>query len=205
VTFRRVRTEAWPTRAETERGTFDGAPTESAGKAGGVADMVDVGCELRRCSGGKGDAIIATRSFGVGDTVLGGVILRRVSQNHSHATQVGMAEWVELAGLAPKVNHSCDPNCGVRLNASGAPDLVARRPIRAGEEVTFDYAMRNHTIDHFPIRCRCGARICRGRITGWKDLPADRKAAYLGLVAPYLVEIEATALIGSGSSAQRGG
>jgi hypothetical protein len=48
----------------------------------------------------------------VGDTVLVGVILRRITQNHSHATQVGVAEWVELAGLAPMVNHSCDPNCG---------------------------------------------------------------------------------------------
>ena len=173
-------------------------------EAGRWACMVDLGCELRRCSGGKGDAVIAAHSFVVGDTVMVGVILRRVTQNHSHATQVGVAEWVELAGLAPKVNHSCDPNCGVRLNASGAPDLVARRPIRAGEEVTFDYAMRNHTINHFPIRCRCGARICRRLITGWKDLPGDRKVAYLGLVAPYLIEIEATALVGLGRSVHRG-
>jgi hypothetical protein len=62
--------------------------------------------------------------------------------------------------------------------------------------------MRNHTIDHFPIRCRCGARICRHRITGPNDLPGDRKLAYLGLVAPYFIEIDSMAQIGPGRRAQ---
>ena len=30
----------------------------------------------------------------------------------------------------------------------------------------------------------------RSRITGWKDLPAERKADYRGFVAPYLTEID---------------
>jgi len=38
--------------------------------------------------------------------------------------------------------------------------------------------------------CLCGADTCRGAVTGWKDLPAERKAAYEGLVAPYLLEID---------------
>jgi hypothetical protein len=36
----------------------------------------------------------------------------------------------------------------------------------------------------------CGAAACRGTITGWKDLPPDRKAAYQGLIAPYLLDLE---------------
>jgi hypothetical protein len=44
--------------------------------------------------------------------------------------------------------------------------------------------MRNFTIDHFPAVCLCGAARCRG--TGWKDLPAARKADYGELVAPYV-------------------
>ena len=74
----------------------------------------------------------------------------------------------------------------MRLNAGQAFDFVARRPIGAGQEVTFDYAMRNLTIDHFPAACLCGAARCRGSVTGWKDLPAARKADYGELVAPYL-------------------
>ena len=82
------------------------------------------------------------------------------------------------------VNHSCDPNCGVRLNEGQAFDFVARRPIDAGQELTFDYAMRNFTIDHFPAVCLCGAARCRGSVTGWKDLPAARKADYGELSPP---------------------
>ena len=42
----------------------------------------------------------------------------------------------------------------------------------------------------FPGGCLCGSDTCRGSITGWKDLSDERKAAYRGLVAPYLVEID---------------
>ncbi|MDQ4097375.1 MAG: SET domain-containing protein-lysine N-methyltransferase [Actinomycetota bacterium] len=134
--------------------------------------------------------MFATRAFRAGETVIVGKIERWVQENHSHATQVGPSDYVLLAGLAPKVNHSCDPNCGVRVNTSGAPDLIARRSIRPGDEITFDYAMRNYSIEHFPRRCRCGSRICRGSVLGWKDLPDERKQAYDGLVAQYLLEID---------------
>ncbi|HWO83050.1 MAG TPA: SET domain-containing protein-lysine N-methyltransferase, partial [Solirubrobacterales bacterium] len=69
-------------------------------------------------------------------------------------------------------------------------DFIARAPISAGEEITFDYAMRNYSIEHFPGGCLCGAGNCRGSVTGWKDLPAERKADYEGSVAPYLLEID---------------
>jgi hypothetical protein len=62
---------------------------------------------------------------------------------------------------------------------------VAREPIVAGEEITFDYAMRNYSVEHFPGGCLCGSDTCRGSITGWRDLSDERKAAYRGLVAPY--------------------
>ncbi len=93
-------------------------------------------------------------------------------------------------GLVTKVNHSCDPNCGIRLNFSGAHNFVAREPIVAGQEITFDYAMRNYTVEHFPAHCQCGSRHCRDHITGWKDLPGQRKADYRGFVAPYLPDID---------------
>jgi hypothetical protein len=150
----------------------------------------DIGYQLRATPEGKGEGVFATRHFQVGETVMVGVIERRVTENHSHATQISRSEYVELAGLAPKVNHSCSPNCGVRLNGSGAYDLVARKAIAPGEEITFDYAMRNYSIEYFPRRCLCGARNCRGSVTGWKDLPDERKRAYQGLVAPYLLEMD---------------
>ncbi|GAA2256155.1 hypothetical protein GCM10010232_52080 [Streptomyces amakusaensis] len=145
------------------------------------------GAELRE-SAGKGAGVFAVRSFRTGETVLTGVVEAELGRNDSHASQVGWDRFVRHGGLVPKVNHSCDPVCGIGLNPAGAHDLVARRPIRSGQEITFDYAMRNFSIEHFPAHCRCGTVLCRGRITGWKDLPADRRAAYRGSVAPYLLD-----------------
>jgi len=133
---------------------------------------------------------MATRPFAVGETVMVGFLVGGLTGNDSHATQVGPGRWALHGGLGPKVNHSCDPNCGVRLNDGQAFDFVARHPIGAGQELTFDYAMRNFTIDHFPAVCLCGAARCRGSVTGWKDLPAARKAEYGELVAPYLRTID---------------
>lgn len=50
--------------------------------------------------------------------------------------------------------------------------------------------MRNYTVEHFPAHCQCGSRHCRDHITGWKDLPGQRKADYCGFVAPYLPDID---------------
>jgi hypothetical protein len=144
------------------------------------------GVELRRSPDGTGDGVLATRPFAAGETVMVGFLVGPLTGNDSHATQVGPDRWARHGGLGPIVNHSCDPNCGVRLNDGEAFDFVARRQIHAAQELTFDYAMRNFTIDHFPAACLCGAVGCRGSVTGWKDLPAARKADYGELVAPYL-------------------
>ncbi|MGH2900629.1 MAG: SET domain-containing protein-lysine N-methyltransferase [Solirubrobacteraceae bacterium] len=153
--------------------------------------MHDEGCELRTAVDDRNDGVFATREFAAGDTVLAGVPGRPAPANHSHANQVSLTEWVFEDGLGPKVNHSCEPTCGVRENpAVGGFDFVALTPIGAGEEITFDYAMRNHVIEHFPTVCRCGMPRCRGAVTGWRDLPAERKHAYGALVAPYLREAD---------------
>ncbi len=145
---------------------------------------------LRCTADGKGDGVLTTRSFAAGETVMVGFLVGALKENDSHATQVGPGRWARHGGLGPKVNHSCDPNCGVRLNDEQAFDVVARQQIDAGQEVTFDYAMRNFSIDHFPPVCLCGAPRCRGSVTGWKDLTAAQKAGYGDFVAPYLLTMD---------------
>ncbi len=148
------------------------------------------GFELRE-SPAKGEGIFATKPFKVGDIVMVGIIKGVLSGNHAHASQISENEYVLHAGLISKVNHSCDPNCGIRVNETGAHDFIAIKGISVNEEITFDYAMRNYTIDHFPQRCMCGSKRCRGRISGWKDLPDEKKKEYEGFVAPYLLELDA--------------
>jgi hypothetical protein len=148
------------------------------------------GVTLRCTADGKGDGVLTTRSFAAGETVMVGFLVGALKENDSHATQVGPGRWARHGGLSPKVNHSCDPNCGVRLNDEHGFDVVARQQIDAGQEVTFDYATRNFTIDHFPAVCLCGAPRCRGSVTGWKDLTTAQKAGYGDLVAPYLLTMD---------------
>lgn len=152
--------------------------------------MDPVGYELCTPEGGKGGGVRATRRFQVGETVMIGELEGEVERNDSHATQISRTKWARHRGLGPIVNHSCDPNCGVEVNETGACDFVARVSISAGEEITFDYAMRNYSVEYFPNGCLCGASNCRGAVTGWKDLSEERKADYEGSVAPYLLEID---------------
>ncbi len=148
-----------------------------------------IGYELQTSARGTGQGVFATRSFDAGEVVMVGRIKLHVAENHKHASQVGIDRFVIHAGLVPMVNHSCDPNCGIRLNDVAAHDYVARRAIAAGEEITFDYAMRNYRIEHFPDRCRCGCARCRGKITGWADLPYDLRDEYKDQCALYLLEL----------------
>ena len=138
----------------------------------------------------RGEGVFATRAFRPGETVLVGVIETLLHENHSHASQIGDKQFALHAGLTSKFNHSCHPNCGIRINSSGAHDFVAMRDIAAGDEATFDYAMRNFTVEHFPSICMCGAKDCRGTISGWCGLSAATKAKYSGFVAPYLLEMD---------------
>ncbi len=148
------------------------------------------GFELRGTSG-KGEGIFATKAFKAGDTVMIGKIEKVLDKNDSHASQVDENKFVRHAGLISKVNHSCNPNCGIKVNQTGAHDFVAMRDINVDEEISFDYAMRNYSIDHFLMSCECGSENCRSKITGYKDLPEQRKKDYAGFIAPYLLDLDA--------------
>ena len=77
-------------------------------------------------------------------------------------------------------NHSCDPNIGVQ----GQIVFVALRRIAAGEELTHDWATTDD--DDYVLQCRCGAKVCRGTITGrdWQNQDLQRK--YRGKFSWYL-------------------
>jgi len=57
------------------------------------------------------------------------------------------------------INHCCDPNAWVE-----GLDLIARKPIKSGEEITMDYATM-YTQAGPSFKCNCGSSLCRG---GWK-------------------------------------
>ena len=58
-------------------------------------------------------------------------------------------------------NHCCDPNCEAEI-AEGRIWIIARRDIKAGEEITFNYGYDLESYREYP--CQCGAPSCVGYI-----------------------------------------
>lgn len=85
-------------------------------------------------------------------------------------------------------NHSCEPNCGLRVYPSGF-DMIALREIAAGEELTYDYSTHLENPEETMV-CRCGTGSCRGIVRSFSQLPAAVREKYLdlGIVAEFIVE-----------------
>ena len=77
-------------------------------------------------------------------------------------------------------NHSCEANLGIR----GEITLVAMRDIRAGEELTHDWATTDD--NDYSVECKCGAPNCRKTVTGkdWQRPELQRR--YEGYFSAYL-------------------
>ncbi len=86
-----------------------------------------------------------------------------------------------VEGPADWVNHSCEPNSGMR----GQITLVAMRDIIAGEEICFDYAMTDAS-DYDEFECGCGGKSCRGRVSGTDWMLPELMRRYEGFFSPYV-------------------
>src|SRR4051812_12788994 len=53
----------------------------------------------------------------------------------NHAIQFGKTDWRDSKGIARLINHSCEPNCGIKEYFK----VVAMRDIEPGEHLTWDY------------------------------------------------------------------
>lgn len=95
---------------------------------------------------------------------------------------LGATDKSEEDGIKLFVNHSCEPNCGLR----GEITFVAMKDIDEGEELTFDYAMVDNEDNEF--ECNCGAKNCRHKITGYDWRIPELQRKYAGYFARYLLD-----------------
>jgi len=77
-------------------------------------------------------------------------------------------------------NHSCDAIIGMR----GEITFVAMCDIRAGEELTHDWATTDD--DDYSVECRCGSSNCRKILTGKDGQRPDLQKRYAGYFSAYL-------------------
>ena len=90
--------------------------------------------------------------------------------------------WSENPDDWRPLNHACDPNTWLE-----GLDLVARRDILSGEELTVDYATFCGP-SMAPFECRCGSHQCRKVIRGTDHCLDEIRERYTGHVSDFVRE-----------------
>lgn len=132
-----------------------------------------------------GLGVFTPRGFGRGERVfvLRGKVRRIDSRDTTDASEnpnwfgIGKDVWIDPDAPFMFLNHSCEPNLGVR----GERDFVALRDIAPGEELTVDYSI-TEVDEHWNMTCQCGARTCRRTIGSIHTLPYEVFLRYLPYV-----------------------
>jgi hypothetical protein len=103
----------------------------------------------------------------------------------SHPLQIGPTEYIDIAAPCVFINHSCEPNAGIRDTC----DVYALREIRQDEEIQFDYST-TMSENSWTMQCLCGTPSCRGIIGDFHDLSENLQHRYLSMkiVQPFIVE-----------------
>ena len=122
-----------------------------------------------------GYGVMATQDFATDDVIaeVEGVAWRDgdgIDDKYSLWIADGM--YFDMMDQTRWINHSCDPNAGLETgideNGEVFAKVVAMRDIKAGEELSYDYAFPAHLAEP----CRCGSPKCRGMIIDEDELPA---------------------------------
>ncbi|MFI5230318.1 MAG: SET domain-containing protein-lysine N-methyltransferase [Gemmatimonadales bacterium] len=150
----------------------------------------------------NGKGLFAARAFRRGEDIL--VITGRVvdpdllwergGRFMANCIRFGPESYLDPGDSAGKyINHSCEPNAGLR-KVSQRLVLFAAARIAAGAELLFDYSTTIGDDDIWTMRCNCGAPSCRRIVRRLGALPPDRIERYLreGLVPKYIARTLST-------------
>jgi hypothetical protein len=111
-----------------------------------------------------------------------------------HTIQIDWKKHV-LVNLPTRfLNHRCGTanvgisnNGGSGINENGVFDFFALIPIKAGDEITFDYETTEFEMLNGGFDCHCVSPICRGKLRGFKSsADAVLKVFDKKHIAPYL-------------------
>jgi len=147
-------------------------------------------------SGIHGQGLFAVEPIAKGEIVCikGGYIFNRLALESMpdwyRAAEIPIADDLFIGPLSPDeregsmvfTNHSCDPNIGVQ----GQIVFVAMREIKAGEELTHDWATTDD--DDSEMECNCGSTTCRKIVTGRDWQRKELQEKYEGSFSWYLAE-----------------
>lgn len=148
----------------------------------------------KRISGIEGRGLFAIEPIAAGELVVikGGHVFDRQTRDRLAETLgpaetqigdnffIGPMRMEEREASMMHLNHSCDPNVGIK----GQISFFAMRNIVSGEELAFDYATGDD--DDWKMECQCGTPACRDKLSGqdWRKPELQRK--YAGWFSQYL-------------------
>lgn len=148
----------------------------------------------KRTSGIEGRGLFAVAPIAAGQLVVikGGHVFDRETRDRLEPVLgpaeiqidddlfIGPIRLEEREDAMMHLNHSCDPNVGIR----GQISFFAMRDVATGEELAFDYATGDD--DDWTMQCQCGAGQCRGTVTGQDWRLPELQRRYAGWFSYYL-------------------
>jgi SET domain-containing protein len=144
----------------------------------------------------NGLGVFATRDFTQNEVILAIDDTRVVDDEHPlrpefgeygyHCDYLANNRTVLMRSPERHINSCCDPNTFVKT-IDGIRHVVARRPIRSGKEITYDYIIDCH--GGIVWQCSCGSGRCRRTIvSSFFELPVELQLEYLPLLNPWFVD-----------------
>lgn len=134
----------------------------------------------------RGVGVFALRALPPGESVVRSRPVAPAPVRDNLSLQMDWDRHVYFDEPGCRINHSCDPNTGVRNNDLGGYDFVALREIAPNEEITFDYGTTEY-VSIAVSHCLCGTARCRGLSGGFDRIDADHPAMRAGLIAGYIL------------------
>ncbi len=154
----------------------------------------------------KGKGVFISRSIKKGEylfhldlTLLQSYTLNEISQNPElsqvaeHSDYIGNGKYVIDLSPPSYINHSCAPNCVVKMESISIKNVIALRDIMEGEELTVDYTLT--AVDQFDgkgfwvLNCKCGSENCRGKVVGdFFTLPKEYQRKFYKNLPPTIIE-----------------
>lgn len=138
-----------------------------------------------------GKAVYAARDYKKGGVIVmfeGEIISRKdlpkdlsghLTGQNDRYTQISPTKYMGPSNaIDDYINHSCDPNAGLAFADFGVL-MVAIKPIKKGEEITWDYSTTIN--DSWTMKCDCRTKKCRKIIGKFSKLPLTLRKKYLKL------------------------
>jgi SET domain-containing protein len=116
----------------------------------------------------------------------------KLKVNADHSDYFGHGKYVIDLSPPSYLNHSCSPNCYIKMKTIAIKDVYTLRNIEKGEELTVDYTLT--AVDQFAgmgfweLDCKCGSENCRGKLIGdFFTLPKETQLKFYHKLPPSII------------------